>query len=106
MEGFPNWAKQFTEKYYSQTIAMFVLTGNVHDLVPLRSSNGTRFVPLNVFLNEAMFGRRDIVLTYDRGYGLAFAKPDMQKDFSRALEGYDSFHGTKFALGLSRNPDS
>jgi hypothetical protein len=106
MEGLPPWAQQFTQKYYSQTIAMFVLTGNVHDLVPLRGPKGTQFVPLNTFLNEAMFGRRDIVLGYDRGYGISFAKPDTQKDFSRALEGYDSFHGTRFAQGLPRNPDS
>jgi AAA+ superfamily predicted ATPase len=106
MEGLPPWAQQFTQKYYSQTIAMFVLTGNVHDLVPLRGPKGTQFVPLNIFLNEAMFGRRDILLGYDRGYGISFAKPDTQKDFSRALEGYDSFHGTRFAQGLPRNPDS
>ena len=29
----------------------------------------------------------------------------MQQDFRRAIEGYDQFHGTKFASGLPRNPD-
>jgi SpoVK/Ycf46/Vps4 family AAA+-type ATPase len=106
MEHLPVWAQQFTEKYYSQTIAMFVLTGNVNDLAPVQDGKTTRYVPLNVFLNEEMFGRRDIVLAYDRGYGLSFAKPEMHKDFSRALEGYDTFHGVKYSQGLPRNPDS
>jgi AAA+ superfamily predicted ATPase len=29
----------------------------------------------------------------------------MQKDFRRAIEGYDQFHGTNFAAGLPRSPD-
>ena len=57
------------------------------------------------FLNEALFGRRDLVLTYDRGGGLSFANPDMQADFRIALSGYDSFHGTNYAQSLPRNPD-
>lgn len=106
MNNLPDWARQFAEKYYSQTIALFVLTGNVHDLVPLKRGTETEFVPLGTFLNEALFGRRDFILSYDRGYGLSFAKPEMQKDFARAIEGYDAFHGVKFSQGLPRNPDS
>ena len=47
----------------SRTIAMFVLHGNVRDLVRLRSA-ATRieFLPLTKFLREGLFGRRDIVL--------------------------------------------
>jgi hypothetical protein len=96
-ESLPDWATQFTDKYYSQIIALFVLAGNVHDLVPLRRGKELQFVHLNVFLNEAMFGKRDAVLSYDRGYGLSFAKPEMHKDFSRAMEGHDAFHGAKFS---------
>jgi hypothetical protein len=45
------------------------------------------------------------VLSYDRGGGLTFAHADMQADFGRALEGYDTFHGTSYTRGLPRNPD-
>jgi AAA+ superfamily predicted ATPase len=105
LEGLPAWARQLSEKYYSRTLAVFVLYGNVRDLVPLRRGNSTEYLPLFRFLNEALFGHRDLVLTYDRGGGLAFAHPDMQADFRRAIEGYDSFHGTSLAQGLPRNPD-
>ncbi|HMD96700.1 MAG TPA: AAA family ATPase [Terriglobia bacterium] len=105
LETLPEWARELSEKYYSRTLAMFVLCGNVRDYVPLKRGATTDFLPMLRFLNECLFGHRDLVLTYDRGGGLTFANPDMQADFRRALEGYDSYHGTDYAHGLPRNPD-
>jgi AAA+ superfamily predicted ATPase len=105
LEGLPAWARLLSEKYYSRTIAVFVLCGNVRDLVPVKRAGVTEFLPLSRFLNEALFGQRDLVLTYDRGGGLTFAHPDMQADFARALVGYDSFHGTNYSAGLPQRPD-
>ncbi len=101
LDSLPAWARELSERYYSRTLAMFVLHGNVRDLAPL----GAGFVPLNRFLREGLFGKRDVVVTYDRGGGLAFAAPAMQEDFQRALSGYDQFHGTSYSQGLPRNPD-
>lgn len=97
----PAWASDLSEKYYSGVTSMFVLHGNVRDLAP----RTTEFVPLSQFLREALFGARDLVLFYDRGGGLTFSTPEMKADFTRALAGYDSFHGTNFSNGLPRNPD-
>ena len=83
---------------------MFVLHGNVHDLVALNQDDSSEHVPLLKFLKEALFGLRDLVLSYDRG-GISFARPDMQADFQRALSGYDSFHQTNYSQALPRNPD-
>src|SRR5919202_5693108 len=105
LESLPAWARQLSESYYSGTFALFVIHGNVRDLVPLKRNESIEFFPLHRFLQEALFGQRDLILTYDRGGGLAFAQPDMQADFLRALAGYDSFHGTTYAQGLPRNPD-
>ncbi|MGA2608254.1 MAG: AAA family ATPase [Terriglobia bacterium] len=105
LEALPPWARQLSEKYYSRTLAMFVLYGNVRDFVPLKRAGSTQFLSLSRFLNEALFGQRDLILTYDRGGGLAFAQPEAQADFVRALSGYDSYHGTNYAAGLPRNPD-
>jgi hypothetical protein len=101
----PEWAQSLSEKYYSRTLSMFVLYGNVHDLVPLDRGGAVEYVPLLSFLNQALFGRRDLVMTYDRGGGLSFARPEMQADFRNALSGYDSFHQTNYAQALPRNPD-
>jgi len=106
LDALPAWAREFSEKYYSRSYALFVLYGNVRDLIPFRQPSGVDFLSLDQFLSSAMFGQRDLVLHYDRG-GLSFGNPDSQADFRRALEGYDSFHGTSFSKGgLPRNPDA
>jgi AAA+ superfamily predicted ATPase len=105
LESLPVWARELSERYYSRTLSMFVLHGNVRDLVPLRRNGETAFLPLNAFLREGLFGQRDLAITYDRGGGLAFAEPGMQEDFRRAISGYDQFHGTAYSQGLPRNPD-
>ncbi len=105
LDSLPDWARDLSEKYYSGVTSMFVLHGNVRDLVPWKRSTGTDFLSLGRFLREALFGTRDLVLNYDRGGGLTFGNADMKADFERALAGYDSFHGTTFCNGLPRNPD-
>jgi AAA+ superfamily predicted ATPase len=106
LQVLPDWARELSEKYYSRTLSMFVLHGNVRDLTPDRRSGKPAFVSLHQFLREALFGTRDIVLTYDRGGGISFANSDMQADFRLALAGYDSFHGSNYSQSLPRNPDS
>jgi AAA+ superfamily predicted ATPase len=107
LDALPAWARELSEKYYSRSFAVFVLYGNVRDLVPLRTQDGaSSFVSLEDFLSRALFGQRDLILHYDRG-GLSFGNSTTQADFRRALEGYDSFHGTNFSQGgLPRNPDA
>src|SRR5438132_7741121 len=104
LQELPSWARELSEKYYSRSFAMFVLYGNVRDLVPLRSKSSIDFVDLNQFLSNALFGQRDLILNYDRG-GLSFGTSDTQADFRRALEGYDTFHSTAYAQAIPRNPD-
>src|SRR5260370_34807303 len=98
LDGLPAWARELSEKYYSRSFALFVLYGNVRDLVPLRSQETTTFVPLDEFLSGALFGQRDVVLHYDRG-GLNFGSADSQGDFRPALEGYAHFHDTTHSQG-------
>jgi SpoVK/Ycf46/Vps4 family AAA+-type ATPase len=105
LSSLPAWARQLSESYYSGAIALFVVHGNVRDLVPWRRGESLEFLLIHSFLQQALFGQRDLILTYDRGGGLSFAHPDMQADFQRALSGYDSFHGTSYSQGLPRNPD-
>ena len=105
LDSLPAWAKELSEKYYSRTITMFVLHGNVRDLVAFRHDGALEFCALSRFLRSGLFGQRDIVVTYDRGGGLSFAEPRMQEDFRQAISGYDQFHGTSYATALPRNPD-
>jgi AAA+ superfamily predicted ATPase len=106
LEILPDWARELSEKYYSRTLSMFVLHGNVRDLAPVRRDGKLEFVSLHEFLREDLFGTRDLVLTYDRGGGISFANTEMQADFRLALSGYDTFHGSTYSQSLPRNPDS
>src|ERR1019366_7930972 len=106
LDSLPAWAKELSEKYYSRTITMFVLHGNVRDLVAFRREGAAlEFCGMQRFLRSGLFGQRDLVITYDRGGGLSFAEPRMQEDFRQAISGYDQFHGTSYATALPRNPD-
>src|ERR1700734_1882805 len=106
LDALPLWARELSEKYYSRSYSLFVLFGNIRDLVSLRGTDAPTFVPLDEFIFSALFGQRDLILHYDRG-GLSFGNPASQSDFRRALEGYDSFHGTTYAQsGVPRTPDA
>lgn len=102
---YPEWAKDFARKYFTKTINQFILYGNVRDLVPGTDQNGDRtFVSLREFFIEELFAARDIVIFYDRSSGIHFADKKSQKDFNRALSGYDSIFGTDYARKLPKDP--
>lgn len=75
-DWFPSWAAELSERYFSGSTSLFVLNGNVHDLVPL-AGDGSHYGSLADFLAEQVFGRWDLVLYYDLARGLrAFAGRD------------------------------
>jgi AAA+ superfamily predicted ATPase len=75
-EWFPAWAAELSELYFSGSTSLFVLHGNVHDLVPL-AADGSAYGSLPDFLAEQVFGRWDLVLYYDLARGLrAFSGRD------------------------------
>jgi len=88
-EWFPGWAAELSELYYSGSTSLFVLHGNVHDLVPL-SADGAVYGGVSDFLAEQFFGRWDLVLYYDLARGLrVFAGRDgarLKEMFVRAQE--------------------
>ena len=79
----PPWAERLGDAYLSGTSCVFLLHGNVRDLVPLgppaaQPPAGWGTVP--DFLARELFGRWDIVLAYDVGKGLRpLAGPDANR---------------------------
>jgi ATP-dependent 26S proteasome regulatory subunit len=69
-EWYPRWAAELADLYYSGTTCVFVLHGNVHDLVRLPNGGEHRYCSLSEFLATQVFGRWDIVLGYDLSRGL------------------------------------
>lgn len=102
---YPEWAKDLARKYFTKTLNLFILHGNVRDLVPTVDDEGDRvYAPLRDFLARDLFGSRDIVVFYDRSAGIHFSDTESQKDFNRALSGYDTIFGTEYAQKLPKDP--
>src|SRR4051794_21649578 len=67
--GYPAWAAELADLYFSGTTCVFVLYGNVHDLVRLPGDE-IRYCELTEFLATQVFGRWDLALCYDLSRGL------------------------------------
>ncbi len=58
---YPAWAQELAGLYYSGSVCLFLLHGNVHDLIPCVTKKGTEFCSLSEFLVAAavrIVGRR------------------------------------------------
>lgn len=76
-EWFPAWARRLAELYFSGTTCLFVIHGNVHDLIRCPTPAGESYCSLPEFLATQVFGSWDIVIQYDLGRGLRpVAGPD------------------------------
>ena len=67
---YPPWARELAELYFSGTICLFVLHGNVRDLVRCPTGDTDRYVNLPEFLATQVFGSWDVVVQYDLARGL------------------------------------
>jgi hypothetical protein len=105
----PSWAKELASHYVRGSASVFLLHGNIHDLVPEQS--GSEFLSLEHYLAARLFGARDVVLSYDRGSGIRFLAPKdaprraaMQDDWQKTLAAIDLVHGTRFAQSRPKDP--
>jgi ATP-dependent 26S proteasome regulatory subunit len=67
---YPGWASNLANLYFSGTTCLFVLHGNVHDLVRVPGGPQSQYCSLTDFLAKQLFGRWDLVLGYDLSRGL------------------------------------
>src|SRR5438477_3840042 len=87
-DWYPTWARELADLYYSGTTSMFILSGNVHDLVRTVDGGADRYVNLEEFLAAQVFGRWDLVIGYDLGRGLrpqAGGNPDRHRSMALTL---------------------
>lgn len=72
---YPDWAKELADLYFSGTTCVFVLHGNVHDLIrcPVAGQEATDqdgYCSLTEFLTTQVFGKWDVVIGHDLSRGL------------------------------------
>jgi AAA+ superfamily predicted ATPase len=77
----PPWAELLKQRYVSGASALFVLHGNVHDLVPYEGE----WVPLRDFLSKMLSRTKETVVFYDVASGLSFADKKMEVPFRQSI---------------------
>jgi SpoVK/Ycf46/Vps4 family AAA+-type ATPase len=71
---------------------------------PPEPAAGLRFLPLEDFLQQELFGAWPSILTYNRAEGIGFGSVAARGHFQDRLRAYDSVHGTTWSQGLPRDP--
>lgn len=69
-DWYPAWARELADLYFSGTTCLFILHGNVRDLVAGREGERVVYGGLTDFLATQLFGAWDMVVQYDLGTGL------------------------------------
>ncbi len=100
----PSWAQELARTYQGGVVNTFLIHGNVHDLAPVRETNGVRYVGLKDFLVKTMFPRREQVICYDQAAGIWFPQNAMREDFAKVVKAVDTVQGTSFSDRLPREP--
>src|SRR5438045_1709123 len=79
-DWYPSWAVQLANLYFSGTTCVFVLHGNVRDLMRMPDGETSCYCGLVDFLVSQIFGRWDLVVGYDLSRGLrAMAGDDAER---------------------------
>lgn len=68
--SWPLWVQKLKETYLAGGSSMFILHGNVADVVGCEEDGKYAAEPLPDFLTKHLFGNYDLVLQYDMGRGL------------------------------------
>jgi AAA+ superfamily predicted ATPase len=84
---YPAWARTLGEAYFSGTTCLFVIHGNVHDLVRCVGPDGKgQYGSLNDFLATQIFGTWDVVVQYDLAKGLRAAAGSDSKRLQEMIQ--------------------
>jgi SpoVK/Ycf46/Vps4 family AAA+-type ATPase len=101
---YPAWAKELADLYFSGTTCLFVLHGNVHDLVSCPEAGEDGYCSIPDFLTTQVFGNWDLVVGYDLSRGL---RPQAGRDDKRLRTMQQHLTGRWGELGgWPREPDA
>lgn len=82
--GLPRWAEDLRRRYLSGEATLFLIHGNVHDLV--RSpDDANQYLPLRDFLSRFLARSKEVVAFFNQSEGLKFPDSRSQDLFVRTL---------------------
>jgi transitional endoplasmic reticulum ATPase len=100
----PRWAQELKDRYLSGEASMFMLHGNVRDLVPWEDGEQARYLSIRSFLERFLGRSKDIVVYYNCSEGFEFPDRAHRGRFLRAVNARRVIEGEPELLDLSRNP--
>ncbi len=104
-EWYPGWARTLGELYFSGTTCLFIVHGNVHDLIRCPTADGAdSYCNLSEFLASQVFGSWDVVVQYDLARGLRGAAGSDAKRLQGMVQYLSSRLGDSSAW--PRDPDT
>jgi AAA+ superfamily predicted ATPase len=102
----PSWAQELASKYGSKTANLYILHGNIRDLLPHKRKEGEfTFTRVQEYISEVLFGNQDIIAYYDRSGGVTFCEPEMERNYLAAALKFaddDEFDKSNF---ISSDPE-
>jgi len=97
----PVWAERLRDRYVAGASSLFVLHGNIHDLVPWKDG----WVTLRQFLTGMLSRTKEVVAFYDVASGLQFADKSMEPPFRLAVNARRQLQGrAQLPEALPRDP--
>jgi ATP-dependent 26S proteasome regulatory subunit len=102
----PGWARELASKYGSKTANLYILYGNIRDLLPHQGKEDEfTFTRIQEYISDVLFGNRDIIAYYDRSSGITFCDEEMEREYLSAMPGLCSSPETDAGDFVSSDPE-
>jgi len=106
-DWYPDWAREMANRYFAANTCLFVIHGNVNDLIHCQEKQDgktvNKFCGLTEFLSKQIFGSWDLVTSYDMGRGIQAQAGADPKRHRSMMETLGKSIGSP--SGWTRNPD-
>ncbi|MCO4747986.1 MAG: ATP-binding protein [Proteobacteria bacterium] len=100
----PGWADELRTRYLAGEASLFLVHGNVRDLVPWTVGDTTEWVDLRTFLERFLSRTREVVATYDVSQGMTFPSRKHQRRFETVIDAARALRGEPKLDFLPRTP--
>ncbi len=100
----PGWAQELKQRYLSGEASMFMVHGNVRDLVAWEDGERVRYVSIRTFLERFLGRSKEIVVYYNCSEGFEFPDRVHRTRFLRAVNARRVLDGDVELSALPRSP--
>lgn len=100
----PEWAKTFAIKYCSNTASTFIFHGNIRDFLAQRTGdNEYKFVRIQEYFADILFGYKGKIVCYDRSSGISFIENPFDKSGKSTRNDFIETTVSSNIEGVSKN---